>query len=74
MQACLGSAVLAQQQDSGETLLELLANVCVAVGSTEKAIRTLDHHDATKAIHAAVDASWHANRAMSGEGGLYKPT
>lgn len=67
VQACLGSAVLAQQQGSGETLLELLADVCVAGGSTEKAIRTLDLHDATKATHAAVDASWHANRAMSGQ-------
>ena len=69
VQACLGSAMLAQQQGGDATLLELLADVCVAGGSTEKAIRTLDQHGTAKAVQAAVDRSWYANRAMSGEGG-----
>lgn len=64
VQSCLGSAVLAHQSDS--TLLELLADVCVTGGSTEKAVRTLDRLETDKAIKAAVDASWHANRAMGG--------
>lgn len=63
VQTCRGSAALAQQQ-SDATLLELLADVCVSGGSTEKAISQLDAHGVAQAVDAAVGASWHANRAM----------
>ncbi len=66
MQSVLGSAALAQEAP-GTTLLELLSNVCVRGGSTEKAIRMLDQLGTAQAVQAAVEESWKANRAMSGE-------
>lgn len=61
----MGAALLAQR--SPDTPLQQLVNdVCVPGGSTEKAIRTLDRHDAGKVVQAAVEASWKANLAMSG--------
>lgn len=66
VQSCLGAALLAQESPDA-TMLELLADVCVAGGSTEKAIRTLDRLETSMAVQAAVKESWHANRAMSGE-------
>jgi pyrroline-5-carboxylate reductase len=59
--------VLAQQQGANVTLLELLGDVCVAGGSTEKAIRTLDRLGTSDAVQAAVDTSWFANCAMGKE-------
>lgn len=41
VQSCLGAARLAQETPD-TTMLELLGDVCVAGGSTEKAIRILD--------------------------------
>lgn len=61
----MGAALLAQR--SPDTPLQQLVNdVCVPGGSTERAIRTLDRHDAGKVVQAAVEASWKANLAMSG--------
>nr|CEG03244.1 unnamed protein product [Fusarium acuminatum CS5907] len=68
VQACLGAAKLAQA--SQDTPMEqLLSDVCVPGGSTEKAVQALDRHGASKAVDAAVETSWHANRAMSGDVG-----
>ena len=66
VQSCLGAALLAQTTPDA-TMLELLADVCVVGGSTEKAIRTLDRLDTSTTVLAAVEESWHANRAMNGE-------
>lgn len=66
VQSCLGAALLALEAPE-TTMLELLADVCVAGGSTEKAIRMLDRLETNMAVQAAVEESWHANRAMSGE-------
>lgn len=65
VQSCLGSALLANDAPDA-TMLELLTDVCVEGGSTEKAIRTLDRLNTRAAVLAAVEESWHANRAMSG--------
>ena len=66
VQSCLGAALLALESPDA-SMPELLADVCVAGGSTEKAIRMLDQLDTSTAVLAAVEESWHANRAMSGE-------
>lgn len=61
----MGAALLAQRSPD-IPLQQLVNDVCVPGGSTEKAIRTLDRHDAGKIVQAAVEASWKANVAMSG--------
>jgi pyrroline-5-carboxylate reductase len=64
IQSCLGAARLAQESPDA-TMPTLLGDVCVAGGSTEKAIRTLDRLDTSAAVLAAVKESWHANQAMA---------
>ncbi|KAI1341304.1 HMGL-like-domain-containing protein [Xylariaceae sp. FL0016] len=65
VQSCLGAAALAQGAH-GTPLPDLLSDVCVPGGSTEKAMRTLDRSNTSKAVRAAVEESWLANRAMGG--------
>ncbi|KAH6995559.1 pyrroline-5-carboxylate reductase dimerization-domain-containing protein [Ilyonectria sp. MPI-CAGE-AT-0026] len=69
VQSCMGAALLAQRSPD-IPLQQLVNDVCVPGGSTEKAIRTLDRHDAGKIVQAAVEASWKANVAMSGNRGM----
>jgi len=52
------------QETPESSLGDLLSNVCVPGGSTEKAIRTLDRFDTGSAVQAAVKEAWKANLEM----------
>ncbi|ETS81354.1 hypothetical protein PFICI_06356 [Pestalotiopsis fici W106-1] len=63
VQSCMGAVMLVKE--AAETpLSDLLAHVCVAGGSTEKAMSTLNRCDLRTILQTAVEESWHANQAM----------
>jgi len=62
IQSAIGASLLAQSMP--QSLSELLDDVCVPGGSTEKAIATLDKHRANNTILKAVHVSWQANLAI----------
>ncbi|KAH5214359.1 hypothetical protein HBI62_182960 [Parastagonospora nodorum] len=62
IQSVIGASLLAQRMP--QSLSELLDDVCVPGGSTEKAMATLDLHGANDAILKAVHVSWQANLEM----------
>lgn len=50
----------------GEPLSNMIANVCVPGGSTEKGIKLLENAGLEAAVKSAVSTSLKANRGMKG--------
>jgi pyrroline-5-carboxylate reductase len=64
MQTGVGASVLARERPD-VPLCDMIGNVCVPGGSTEKGVKSLEGAGLKEAVMTAIDASLKANKSMA---------